>query len=347
MSTMDDPVFILGSHKSGTSLLRNLLDGVDGFFAIPIELHFFEYSGLWVDYPIRRSLPINPGFEEVKRRIVAAIERSNQGASGNGKFGGDSLVDAGKWDIQRLIAHLDQYGKPAFEKNDLRGFIDAYVEGVHLALRKALPPAGTRFVEKSVENAEFAPLIKKLYPGAKFIHIVRNPYAALVSIRKFKPYKGKFPFLGTYIDALESSYYYAMQNPLSLPDYLVVRYEDLLTDPDGTMHKVATHLDTPFTPVMLNPSALGEEWKGNSMSGVEFKGVSKYPLEAWKSEITPLEIDLVNTQLPHVMREFQYEPVHVSPSPLLPIKGETIKIYLANRFYRAYARVRRTGSTDG
>ena len=340
---MHDPVFILGSHKSGTSLLRNLLDGVDSFFAIPIELHFFEYSGLWIDYPIRRSLPVNPGFDPVKRRILTAIEKSNQGTSGSGKFGGDSLVKAGKWDIQHLIAHLDQYGKPAFEKEDLRSFIDAYVESVHLALRKELPPAGTRFVEKSVENAEFAPLIKKLYPGAKFIHIVRNPYAALVSIRKFKPYKGGFPFLGTLVDALESSYYYAMQNPLSLPDYLVVRYEDLLTDPEGTMHKVADHLDTPFTPVMLKPSAMGEEWKGNSMSGVEFQGISTYPLDAWKSEITPLEIELVNTQLPHVMREYQYETIHASASPLLPIKREMIRIYLANRFYLAYARVRRTG----
>ncbi|HOW91125.1 MAG TPA: sulfotransferase [Anaerolineaceae bacterium] len=340
---MHDPVFILGSHKSGTSLLRNLLDGVDGFFAIPIELHFFEYSGLWVDYPIRRSLPVNPGFDQVKRRILTAIEKSNQGASGSGKFGGDSLVKAGKWDIQHLIAHLDQYGKPAFEKKDLRGFIDVYVESVHLALRGELPPEGTRFVEKSVENAEFAALIKKLYPGAKFVHIVRNPYAALVSIRKFKPYKGKYPFLGTYIDALESSYYYAMQNPLFMPDYLVVRYEDLLTDPEGTMHKVADHLDTPFTPVMLKPSAMGDEWKGNSMSGVEFQGISTYPLEAWKSEITPLEIELVNTQLPHVMREYQYETIHASASPLLPIKREMIRIYLANRFYLAYARVRRTG----
>lgn len=340
---MDDPVFILGSHKSGTSLLRNLLDGVDGFFAIPIELHFFEYSGLWVDYPIRRSLPTNPGFDQVKQRIASAIERSNQGARGDRKFGGDSLIDAGKWDIQNLLAHLDQFGKPAFENKDLKGFINAYVEAVYLALRGELPPARMRFVEKSVENAEFAALIKKLYPGAKFIHIVRNPYAALVSIRKFKPYKGKYPFLGTYVDALENSYYYALQNPLALPDYLVVRYEDLLTDPQGTMHMVADHLDTPFSPIMLKPSALGEEWKGNSMSGMEFKGVSTYPLEDWKSEINPLEIDLVNTQLPHVIREFHYETVRGPSSPLLPIKGETVKIYLANRFYRASARVRRSG----
>lgn len=340
---MDEPVFILGSHKSGTSLMRNLLDGVEEFFVIPIELHFFEYYGLWVDYQIRRSLPAKTDFDRLLQRILSAIERSNQRATSDGKLGGDSLVEAGRWDIQRLSNHLNQYAKPALENEDPKGFIDTYVEAVYLALKGELPLAGTRFVEKSVENAEFASLIKKLYPGSKFIHIVRNPYAALVSIRKFKPYKGKYPFLGTFLEALENSYYYAIQNPLFLSDYMVLRYEDLLFEPKTTMRKVAEHLDIPFTPIMLTPSALGEQWKGNSMSGREFQGISTYPLNTWKSEINPLEIDLVNTLLPHVMREFNYEVIPTPSSPTMPLKGESLKIYLANRFYRASALVRRTG----
>jgi hypothetical protein len=343
MDLMHKPVFILGSHKSGTSLLRNLLDGVDDFFVIPIELHFFEFAGLWVDYQIRRSLPTDPGFDQVMKRILTAVERSNQRSARDGKFGGDSLLDAGKWDIPLLREHLVQSAKPAFENKDLKGFIDAYIEAIHLGLRGELPPAGTRFVEKSVENAEFAPLIRKLYPDAQFIHIVRNPYAALVSIRKFKPYKGKYPYLGTFLDALENSYYHALRNPLVLPDYLVIRYEDLLIEPDSTLRKVAAHLNIPFNPVMMQPSALGEQWKGNSMSGKEFQGISTYPLESWKREITPLEIDLVNTLLPHVLPVFNYERLTPSASPLLPVKTETCRIYLANRFYRASLKIRRTG----
>lgn len=340
---MHRPLFILGSHKSGTSLLRNLLDGVEGFFVAPIELHFFEFAGLWVDYQIRRSLPTESAFDQVLQRILTAVERSNQRSAGNGKYGGDSLIVAGSWDIPRLREHLVQNAKPAYERKDLRGFIDAYVEAVHLGLRGELPPADTRFVEKSVENAEFAPLIKKLYPDAQFIHIVRNPYAALVSIRKFKPYKGKYPYLGTFLDALENSYYHALRNPLVLPDYLVMRYEDLLTEPEAAMRKVAAHLDIPFSPVMLQPSAMGEQWKGNSMSGRDFQGISTYPLESWKKEINPLEIDLVSTLLPHVLTTFDYERLAPPASPLRPAKAETCRIFLANRFYRASIKIRRTG----
>ncbi|MGI8607235.1 MAG: sulfotransferase, partial [Gaiellaceae bacterium] len=57
MPELKRPVFILGAHKSGTSLLRSLLDATPGFFVLPKEPHFFAYSGRWIDYPLRRRQP--------------------------------------------------------------------------------------------------------------------------------------------------------------------------------------------------------------------------------------------------------------------------------------------------
>lgn len=42
---MEKPVFVLGSRKSGTSLLRSLLDGAEGLFVVPCETHFFQRTG--------------------------------------------------------------------------------------------------------------------------------------------------------------------------------------------------------------------------------------------------------------------------------------------------------------
>lgn len=342
---MDNPIFILGSHKAGTSLLRNLLDGVDGLFVIPIELHCFEYSGLWVDYEIRRSVPTETSFEQVLERIEKSISRSNQDTGQKEKFGGDSIVDAGKWDVKSLRDHLETKGRALYDTQDLRNFFDTYVEAVHIGLHGRLPEPGTRFVEKSVENAEFATLLKKLYPGAKFVHIVRNPYATLVSIRKFKPYKGHYPYLGTFLNALENSYYYAYHNPLVVKDYQVICYEQLLQAPEQVMQNLASFLEIPFTDALLKPSALGVEWKGNSMSGREFSGISDYPLEVWKKDINALEIDLINTLLTHVLLKFGYEKIQLNSSPLLPVKGEKARVYLANRFYAMAAKVRRKGES--
>ena len=51
------PVFILGSHKSGTSLLRSLLDSHPELYVIPFETHFMASLGRWVQYSYRRQTP--------------------------------------------------------------------------------------------------------------------------------------------------------------------------------------------------------------------------------------------------------------------------------------------------
>jgi hypothetical protein len=42
---MNQSIFILGAHKSGSSLLRSLLDGHPQLFAIPLETHLFQTAG--------------------------------------------------------------------------------------------------------------------------------------------------------------------------------------------------------------------------------------------------------------------------------------------------------------
>jgi hypothetical protein len=49
------PIFILGLHKSGTSLSRNLLDRHLKLFVISFEIQLFELYRFWVDIECRRS----------------------------------------------------------------------------------------------------------------------------------------------------------------------------------------------------------------------------------------------------------------------------------------------------
>lgn len=339
---MENPVFILGCHKSGTSLLRSLLDGVPEFFAVPAELHFFEFAGFWVDYAIRRSIPIDVNFDDVLLRIERELNPPKEGAQ-NRDLGGNSLFGDRSWNIDELISYLDRNGRVAYNDNDLKGFIEAYLNASYYSLKGVPPPSSIRYVEKSVENAEFATLLKKIFPKAKFIHIVRNPYATLVSIRKFATRNKRYPYLGNILDAMENSYYHAILNPKVIDDYLVIRYEDLLLDPKTTMLRISEFLGIKFHESMLIPSSFGKGWKGNSTTGLEFDGISTIPIAVWKTDILPIEIDLVNTLLPHVVNEFNYEKV-VSRKPIyLPNKGEGLLIYFANRCFQILAKHKRKG----
>jgi protein-tyrosine sulfotransferase len=325
---LEKPIFILGSHKSGTSLLRNLFDGTPDLFVIPNEIHFFQYAGYGVNYALRRATPSKLGFDDVVERIRRAIQYSNTRPIDMQKHGDSYLT--GCWNVEAVTDYLRQHGAEHFAQRDTRGFFDCYVEALHVGLY-GQPPSARRFVEKSVENAEFAAALKHLYPDATFIHIVRNPYATLVSLRKFKALR-RYPYLGTLIDSLRNSYEYLYSNPLHVADYHIVRYEDLLTDPRKQMQQIASIVGIEFGEHLLEPSALGKQWSGNSMSGKDFKGISTQPISAWEKDIYPLETALVNLLFAHVIRDYDYANKPTPSQLYVPMKGEAPKDYVANRF---------------
>lgn len=326
---VEKPIFILGSHKSGTSLLRNLFDGTPDLFVIPNEIHFFQYTGYGVNYALRRATPGKPSFDEVVERIRRALQHSNTRPPETKKYGDSYLT--GCWNVDTAIDYLRQYGAQPFAQRDMRGLLDRYVEALHVGLY-GQPPSAHRFVEKSVENAEFAAIIKTLYPDAVFIHIVRNPYATLVSLRKFKSVRSGYPYLGPLIDSLRNSYDYLYSNPHHVPDYHIVRYEDLLTDPRGQMQQIAGYTGLEFGEHLLQPSTMGKAWAGNSMSGKDFSGISTQPIRAWEHEIYPPEIALVNLLFAHVLRDFDYANKPAPAQLYRPMPGESFRNYIANRF---------------
>ncbi len=71
------PISILGSHKSGSSLLRRLLDGHPTFFVIPTESYYFQFTGHWVDYGLRYAWPKTMSTSEKIEFLVALTEKKN------------------------------------------------------------------------------------------------------------------------------------------------------------------------------------------------------------------------------------------------------------------------------
>ncbi len=335
---MKRPIFILGSHKSGTSLLRSLLQGAPDLFVVPLETHFFQFTGFWVDYALRRAYPKKMAFEEALAAMRGHIQRSNDIASATS----DSVL-TGRWDVAAFQAWMQEKGREKFAAGDWRGFFDAYIEAIHVGLF-GRPPQATRFVEKSVEHAEFAALLKKLYPDALFVHIVRNPYATLVSLRRHMSLAG-YPALAPALSALNNAYYHLYHNPHIVPDYLVIRYEDLLQQPEEVMRRVAAHIDIPFSDQLLTPTAMDGPWQGNSSSGQAFEGISTRPITAWERHIHPLETALVNRLFPHVLRDFGYELRPVQGSLYRPGPRERASTYVKNRWL--WLLLTRTGALPG
>ncbi|WP_199245679.1 sulfotransferase [[Phormidium] sp. ETS-05] len=321
------PIFLLGCHKSGSSLLRSLLDNHPQLFAIPMEIHYFQYTGQWVDYRLRRSWPKPMNQQEKMASLYQLVEETNA----NEDPYADSIL-AGSLDVDRFRSFMvANQGDSPDNLTTPRELFEIYVGALYYALTGAALPPGMRIVEKSVEHAEWAVHLRQMFPDCRFVHIVRNPYASMVAIRKSKTVGNIYPLLRNFILSLQNSYYNLYRNEGILDNYLIVKYEDLLTDTEKIMRTISDFVGIEFTEDLLTPTLMGKPWGGNSSTGKSFTKISTAPLSSWKSQVEDLEVRLVNTFLEPVLERFGYEMVTPQKSKYYLIKGESWKNYAKNR----------------
>lgn len=172
------PVFIIGHWRSGTTLLHNLLS-LDPQFAAPNMYHtvfpgHFLFSEKIVGPMTSWMLPHTRTMDEIP-------------VSGWGIPQEDEIAIC-------LLSLISPYLMLAFPENldvyepylDLKGLPESerarWKEVFYRFLQKVtIRSAGRRLVLKSPTHSYRIPLLLELFPDARFIHIVRNPYRVLTS----------------------------------------------------------------------------------------------------------------------------------------------------------------------
>lgn len=318
------PIFIGGAHKSGTTLLRSLLSDHPGLFAIPFETVLPELLGWKVDIPYRRQRASKRSPEQVREHILRWVRFSNEQDQ-------DRLSDnllLGRMDMSRFERAL------RIEDTSLRHVGDAVFTACHAGLVGKELPGSIRVVEKSVVNHAFAREFLEAWPGARLVHVVRNPYAHFVSFRRYKERSGAYPLLSKLIGTLQVHFEMLDRNLEALPGYVMVRYEDLVLRREDAMRVVADELDLAWDDALLAPTKTGQAWKGNSSRVADAEaGVD---LDAWQREISDREVALVEKHLgPWIDRlGYSHSPVRGVPSASLH-QGAGLLRTLRNRFWEA------------
>ncbi|MDR3515460.1 MAG: sulfotransferase [Azospirillaceae bacterium] len=107
--------------------------------------------------------------------------------------------------------------------------------------------------EKTPNNIEYCPLLTQLFPGAKFIHIVRDGRDCAVSAwfhnQRVSPdwSKEKYttlpeyldPFIAAWINSVQAGVEFSESHP---EQYCEVRYEDLIADPAPSVTRMLSFL---------------------------------------------------------------------------------------------------------
>ena len=321
------PIFLLGAHKSGTSLLRSILDGHSQLYAIPIESHYFQNIKYWVNYEYRSQKPQRMSTKEIINNFCKWIHKCNISTDQYGDSIAKGLFDEFKF--KEIFSTI----KPTDNDKEL---IEKYLEAIYFSLNETQISNKIRIVEKSVENAEFAVDLNHLFPQAKFIHIIRNPYANIVSLRKYKSINYGFPLMPRILKSLYNSFYYLYKNQRVIKNYFTIRYEDLVLNPEKSVKSIGDFLAIEFENILLTPTTQSKLWHGNSTTGQVFHGIVSSNLDKWKSEIHQMEVKYINKLFPFMLEDYGYEVYQHDGSWWKRAKGENIKRYIYNRVYNFY-----------
>jgi hypothetical protein len=331
---MIEPIFICGVHKSGTSLLRSLLDSHPSLNVIPIETHFINHLGFEIKYFYRKQMKEEFDKNRFVKKCNILINdyhnahlNDNSDAQLNGKFD-RSLFD------QTLKSRINK-------DNSYADIFNSYAETIFSSLNINTWSSSKKIVEKSVENGDVALYYNSIFPEAKFIHIVRNPYANLISLRKFKS-KKEYPVVKNLIKIIENNFYDIEKNKEIIGrNYLVIRYEEILNSPKSAMSEIARFLNIELNDQLFKPSSMGNSWGGNSFdknSNTE-EGINNRNINKWKNHIYPFEVFLINRFLSERMKKYGYDlyqPKNLRLKYYKPIKKEKLKTYILNRLSKSY-----------
>ena len=236
-------VFVCGVHRSGTTLVRDLLDDHPALIVLPAEGTYFA------------------SFE---RRLA----RLGDGAEGRSMFGGEWLRRMANpinqppyWLLGRSTAERSPYVQFA------RGLMAWWPLTWPLAAA-ALAFAGAReggvaasvrrWVEKTPLNEQYLPRLRQRFPEAKFIHVIREPEGVLASRKRMEENaSGAFRNLRQVLRDLDLSYRTAAEEETASNNVLVLRYEDVVADPPKTAKHLAAFLDIEATAGLQQPTVAG------------------------------------------------------------------------------------------
>jgi hypothetical protein len=157
--------------------------------------------------------------------------------------------------------------------------------------------------EKTPQHAMFTETLCDWYPGARIIHIVRDPRDVVASLLRLPSAPNS---------VIGAASLWLRRNRAALrsqrrSQYLLVRYEQLAAQPEEELRRVCVFVGEEYSAAMLEPNwdpTADRPWFQRAEQPVSTQRVG-----VWRKELSDDEIALVERMAGTYMRRFAYEPV--------------------------------------
>jgi hypothetical protein len=316
----DHPVFICGHPKSGTSLLRSLLDSHPELLVYPEETVFF-----------RRYLLKAQG-KTLAEKLALADEYLlhmftwNQAAPvpSQKDFPDRDYSDVPFSQVQKAFQELTSQGL----RHD--GDLLFNAMAAYGLVTGKLNDKTHRWVEKTPYNERFVEQILSWWPEALFIHVIRDPRDNYASYQRKHPEWGARAFARSWQESTLKGLEY--QQKLDAEHYWVLRYEDFILQVETQIGKLCKYLGIQDHPTLRAPTRNGKPWGGNSMFGERFQGIDATPLGRWKQSLPAQDVLMTEWAAAEAMRRLDY-PVSGLGLKDIPLTAtpQLIKAWIATK----------------
>lgn len=273
------PVFVGGCPRSGTTLLRTMLNS-HPHLAVPHETKI----------------------------MIPAYRRRDQ-------FGDLSLADnrrgVARWITELKDSRFERIGIP---EDELMEAFAAAPPSLGSLLSTcysmyAERNGKVRWGDKRPSYSQHLNALFSLFPDARFVNVVRDPRACAASMRQ--AWKG-WGRLASAVEIWERTDRTVQEAMRKLPSDQIfqIRYEDLVTDEEATLKSVCEFmsLDLAGLPDMLSYHATGTDFATGKLHENSSKPVDPEGVGRWAKELDDQAIAFIEHVLESRIRHHGYEP---------------------------------------
>ncbi|MDJ0579747.1 sulfotransferase [Crocosphaera sp.] len=274
-----NPIFIVGMPRSGTTLMRSLLSAHPNI-AIAPETHFCKnwfkpYQHLDLNQPEQ--------FETFWQTLCRSKMFESFGLNAE-KIQTNLLVDGN-------INH----------KTVLTVLLESY----------ATKMEKLRWGEKTPDHYQYLDILFRWYPHAQVIWMLRDPRAVSSSLITKK-------WASSYIDVHARKWCESVENfrkKWSKDEHIIlVKYESLVREPEQEMSRICYFLQEQYSPLIISenhksPSIFGLNHNIDPSVQEVLAPVHKMALEKWREKLSSYQIAVVEHLTRNEMSKQGYQPI--------------------------------------
>lgn len=289
MNSVNDssPFFIIGAQRSGTTLLRLMLNA-HSKIAIP------EEGGFWK--PMLRQ------FKRYPQKTMGGREL-------------EGYLHYIREDPQFKLWGVDP--APLFE---------SIIKDLHLTLSELIDRTYRYYAaskgkaiwgDKTPSFFRMIPMLNTHFPTARFIHIIRDGRDLFLSWRRMEQNKKN-----TSIVALEWAFKVKKAQEalkeIGQGRSMSIRYEDLVSSPEATLRDVCAFLGLEYEQNILSYWKTSDQFIGSHHSDLIFKPVSTSSVGKWKLKMTRAEVDKFEWVAGDLLKDCGYKLAGISQGKTMP-----------------------------